>query len=306
MPYLTSASEIRSLIAKYTHSKTLWIDTEVADYQSRNPRLSLIQILDNPNDLSGECTCILDVLEKTKLVNEFIEGIMLNPEIEKVFHNASYDLRFLGKKKAKNVTCTYQLAKKIPYYILPVPNYRLETLAVKLCNFQDIDKEQQSSEWGQRPLSEEQIEYAYLDCIYLAQVHLHLQQLIKQISPSPASEDLLSLGERYIQVEEQLKLLKSEYEHLQERMKSAMQEQNLSETAHLKLLNYERTTMKVQFQELVKFAENQAINLDFPISLTQKLQKDLGMNLEQLPLHIDKTSYFRLKPKNQDSQSADD
>ncbi|KST65262.1 ribonuclease D [Mastigocoleus testarum] len=306
MPYLTSASEIRSLITKYTHSKTLWMDTEVADYQSRNPKLSLIQILDNANDLSGKCTYILDVLNKTELVDEFIELVMLNPAVEKVFHNASYDLRFLGKKKAKNVTCTYQLAKKIPYYILPLPNYRLETLAVKLCNFQDVDKEQQSSDWGQRPLSEEQIEYAYLDCIYLAQVHLRLQELMEQISPSPASEDLLSLGERYIQVEEQLKLLKSEYEHLQERMKSAMQEQNLSETAHLQLLDYERTTMKVQFQELVKFVENQAINLDFPINLTQKLQKDLGINLEQLPLQIDKTSHFRLKPKNQDSQSEDD
>lgn len=306
MPYLTSASEIRSLIAKYTHSKTLWIDTEVADYQSRNPRLSLIQILDNPNDLSGECTYILDVLEKTKLVDEFIERVMLNPTVEKVFHNASYDLRFLGKIRAKNITCTYKMAKKIPYYILPLPNYQLKTLAIELCNFQDVYKKQQSSDWGQRPLSEEQIEYAYLDCIYLAQVHLRLQELMEQISPSPASEDLLSLGERYIQVEEQLKILKSEYEHLQERMKSAMQEQNLSETAHIKLLNYERTTMKVQFQELAKFVENQAINLDFPINLTQKLQKDLGINLEELPLQIDKTSHFRLKSQNQDSQSEDD
>ena len=112
MSYLTSASEIRSLIAKYTHSKTLWIDTEVADYQSRNPRLSLIQILDNPNDLSGKCTYILDVLNKTELVDEFIELVMLNPAVEKVFHNASYDLRFLGKKKAKNVTCYLSISQK--------------------------------------------------------------------------------------------------------------------------------------------------------------------------------------------------
>ena len=199
---------------------------------------------------------------------------MLNPAVEKVFHNASYDLRFLGKKKAKNIICTYKMAKNIPYYILPLPNYKLKTLATKLCNFQDVDKEQQSSDWGQRPLNEEQIEYAYLDCIYLAQVHLGLTELMAKISPNPAKEDLLSLGERYIQIEEQLKLLKSEYEHLQERMKLAMLQQNLSETAHLKLLNYERTTMKVQFQELVKFVEKQAINFDFPITLTQKLQKD--------------------------------
>ncbi len=306
MPYLTSASEIRSLIGKYTQAKTLWMDTEVADYQSRNPRLSLIQILDDANDLSGESTCILDVLERTKLVNEFIELVMLNPNIEKVFHNASYDLRFLGKNKAKNITCTYKIAKKIPYYILPLPNYQLKTLAIELCNFQDVDKKQQSSDWGQRPLNEEQLEYAYLDCIYLAQVHLRLTELIEKASPSPATEDLISLGERYIQIEKQIKLLKSEYEHLQERMKLAMQEQNLSETAHLKLLNYERTTIKVQFQELAKFVENQAINLDFSINLTQKIQKDLGINLEQLPLQIDKSSYFRLKAKNQETETEDE
>lgn len=306
MPYLTSASEIRSLIGKYSKAKTLWMDTEVADYQSRNPRLSLIQILDNANDLSGECTCILDVLDKTKLVDEFVELVMLNPTVEKVFHNASYDLRFLGKTKAKNITCTYKIAKKIPYYILPLPNYQLKTLATKLCNFQNVDKEQQSSDWGQRPLNEEQIEYAYLDCIYLAQVHLRLTELTEKISPHPATEDLLSLGERYIQIEEQLKLLKSEYEHLQERMKLGMQEQNLSETAHLKLLNYERTTMKIQFQELLKFVESQAINLDFPINLTQKLQKDLGINIEQLPLQIDKSSHFRLKAKNQENEPEDE
>ena len=306
MPYLTSASEIRFFISKCAKAKTLWIDTEVAEYQSRNPKLSLIQILDDPKDLSGESTYILDVLEKTKLVNEFIELVMLNPAVEKVFHNANYDLRFLGKNKAKNVTCTYKLAKKIPYYMLPLPNYQLKTLATKLCNFQNIDKEQQGSDWGQRPLNEEQIEYAYLDCIYLAQVHLRLTELAAKVSPNPEEEDLLSLGERYLQLEEQLKLLKSEYEHLQERMKLAMQEQNLSETLHLKLLSYERTTMKVQFQELVKFADNQATHLDFPITLTQKLQKDLGINPEELPLQVDKSNYFRLQIKNQESGAEDE
>lgn len=46
MPYLTSAREISAIVAEYTNAKTLWIDTEVADYKSRNPRLSLLQVLD--------------------------------------------------------------------------------------------------------------------------------------------------------------------------------------------------------------------------------------------------------------------
>ena len=50
MPYLKSADEIRSVVAKYTKTNTLWLDTEVADYDTRNPRLSLIQVLDDCTD----------------------------------------------------------------------------------------------------------------------------------------------------------------------------------------------------------------------------------------------------------------
>ncbi len=301
MPYLNSKSEIRSLIAKYTQAKVLWMDTEVADYKSRNPRLSLIQVLDNPTDLTGTSTYILDVLEQPDIVNDFIEKIMANSAIEKVFHNSSYDLKFLGNKKAENITCTLELAKKIPDYILPLPNYQLKTLATELCNFHHIDKEEQTSDWGQRPLAEEQIEYAYLDCIYLAQVHLRLIELNRQANPEPATEDITALSAKYINLEQQCKLLNSECEHLQERLKKAMQAQNISETPDYKLSSQNRTTSKVAFLELANFVQTQGISLDFPITLTQKLQKDLGKNLEKLPVEIENTTSWRLTHKNQES-----
>ncbi|MBW4685091.1 MAG: ribonuclease D [Komarekiella atlantica HA4396-MV6] len=305
MPYIASASEIRAIVAKYTTAKILWIDTEVADYKSRNPRLSLIQVLDDPQDMSGDRVYLLDVLDQPEIIAEFIEEIMVNSAIEKVFHNASYDLKFLGNKKAKNITCTLDIAKKIPYYLLPLPNYQLKTLATVLCNFNNIDKQEQVSDWGKRPLTEEQIDYAYLDCIYLAQVHLRLLKLQAQVSPNPATEDLTALGARYTQLEEQSKLLNSEFENLQERIKKAMQAQNVPETSYCKLTSYDRTTVKVTFTELAKLAQTQGINLDFPITLTQKLQKDLGQNLEQLSVDIDKTTAWRLTPKTQESDVED-
>ena len=73
MPYLKSASEIASLVAKYTEAKTLWLDTEVADYDTRNPKLSLLQVLDDCTDLTGETVYILDVLEQPDVVTEFID-----------------------------------------------------------------------------------------------------------------------------------------------------------------------------------------------------------------------------------------
>ncbi|MDM9380807.1 ribonuclease D [Chlorogloeopsis sp. ULAP01] len=305
MPYLTSANAIRSLIFEYTNTSTLWIDTEVADYNSRNPRLSLIQVLDDPKDMTGDRIHVLDVLKQPDVVIDFIDQIMLNPAIEKVFHNASYDLKFLGNKKAKNITCTLEMAKKIPYYILPLSDYQLKTLASTLCNFRYIDKQEQSSDWGQRPLTEEQIEYAYLDCIYLAQVHMRLLELTKQSNPNPATEDLIALAARYQEIEQQWKLLNSEFEHLQQRIKQAMQAQNLSETSDFKLTSYDRTTVKVSFVELARLVQTEGIVLDFPITLTQKLQKDLGQNLEQLSADVEKITAWRLTMKTSESDVED-
>jgi ribonuclease D len=306
MPYLTDPSEIRFMIAEYTKSQTLWIDTEVADYKSRHPRLSLIQVLDDPKDMSGDRIYLLDVLDQPDVVVDFVEQIMINPTIEKVFHNASYDVKFLGSKQAKNITCTLEIAKKIPYYLLPLPDYQLKTLATALCNFNNIDKQEQSSDWGKRPLTVEQIEYAYLDCIYLAQIHWHLLKLQTESNPEPVTEDLTKLGARYTQLEEQWKLLNSEFEHLQERVKKAMQAQNVSENSFCKLTSYERKVVKVQFVELAKLVQTQGISLDFSVTLTQKLQKDLGVNLEQLSVDIDNSTTWRLTPKTQENQDKDD
>ncbi len=306
MPYLTSTSEIRTIVAKYTTAKTLWIDTEVADYKSRNPRLSLIQVLDDPTDMSGDRVYLLDVLDQPDIIIDFTEQIMLNAAIEKVFHNASYDVKLLGNKKAQNITCTLEIAKKIPYYLLPLPNYQLKTLATALCNFNNIDKQEQTSNWGQRPLTEEQIEYAYLDCIYLAQIHQSLLELEIESNPDSVTEDLIALGARYTQIEEQWKLLNSEFEHLQERMKKAMQAQDVAETSFCKLTSYERKTVKVAFTELARLVQMQGISLDFPVTLTQKLQKDLGQNLEELSVDIDTSTAWRLTPKTQESDEGNE
>ena len=302
MPYLTAAREIRSLITEYTTAKTLWIDTEVADYKTRNPRLSLIQVLANPEDMTGNSVYLLDVLDKSDVIANFVERIMVNDAIEKVFHNAGYDVKYLGAKKAKNITCTLEMAKKIPVYLLPLPNYQLKTLATKLCNFHDINKQEQTSDWGKRPLTEEQIEYAYLDCIYLAQVHLRLLELEANLKIDPIREDLSLLTARYIEIEQQQKIIKSEFEHLQERVKQAMLVQNISETSSCKLTSYERKTIKTQFQELVDLVENQGVDLDFTITLTEDIRKNLGVNLEKLTVNVDINTYWKITPKNQEGE----
>jgi len=302
MPYLTDTNDIKIRISDYAEAKTLWIDTEVADYQTRKPRLSLIQVLDEANDLTGEHVYILDLLDKPELVEYFVNKIMINKKIEKVFHNASYDLKLLGKTKAKNVTCTLEIAKKLPYYLLQVPNLQLKTLAEELCYFPPVDKADQLSDWGVRPLTASQLFYAKMDAVYVAQVHQQLLKLNRRSEPDPATEDLTALAQRYREIEHQWKLLDTEMTHLQERLKKAMQAQNVSETEVFELSSYQRTTKKVPFDQLAKLALTKGIELDFPVPLTQKLQKELGDMIEQLPVEEEVSTSWRLSLKEQDDE----
>ena len=144
MPYLTQTADIQVFINQIASVKTLWLDTEVADWQTPNPRLSLIQVLADPNDLAGDAAYILDVLDKPDLVAYFVNQIMANPNIEKVFHNANFDLKFLGKHLAQNVTCTFKMVNKLTKKHrsdrLNVSNKQLKTISVDLCNFSEVDK----------------------------------------------------------------------------------------------------------------------------------------------------------------------
>lgn len=302
MPYLTAHDDIQVKITEYSKEPILWIDTEIADYQTRKPKLSLIQVLHDPKDLTGEQVYILDVLEHSELVKDFIDKIMVNPSIEKVFHNASYDLKFLGKTKAKNVTCTLEIAQKIPYYLLQLPNLQLKTLAEQLCYFPPVDKTEQTSDWGVRPLTANQLSYAKMDSVYVAQVHQQLLKLNRRSEPDPTTEDLSALAQRYRQIEHQWKLLDTEMTHLQERLKKAMQAQNVSETESFELSSAKRTTKKVSFAHLAQLAQSQGIELDFSVPLTQKLQKELGKMVAQLPIQEEVTTSWRLSLKEQNDE----
>lgn len=186
MHYLIDNTEIRNQTTKFASAKTLWIDTETADWQTSNPKISLIQVLADATDLTGDKAYIFDVLNKPELVTYFVNQIMANPDIEKVFHNSTYDVRFLGKEQAQNVTCTWKMARKLKkksIEISQLPNLKLKTLAEELCQVPYVDKSEQSSDWGRRPLTQKQLQYAKFDTVYLAQVHLRLLEIYNLNKP---------------------------------------------------------------------------------------------------------------------------
>jgi len=301
MYFLQESEEIKDLIEDLTRVDILWLDTETADYTTSKPRISLIQVLVDRDDLIGARTCLLDVLEQPELVDIFIKKIMQNEAIEKIFHNANYDLRFLGKDSAKNVTCTWEIAKKIPYHVLPLKSLSLKSLAENLAGFKEVNKEEQCSDWGQRPLTEKQLFYAAMDPVYLAQVHRHLLQLREKAPPpDPKTDNLTVLSQRYLAIEKDWKKLDAEMEEIRERIKKAMQVQNIAETELFQLSITERNTIKTQFTELVDLVVNEGKKIDFDLTLTKEIQEQLGHLLEKLNVTIKTTSVVSLKVKTKE------
>ena len=188
--YLDTAEQIRAFITRIAAFNTLWLDTEIADWQTKQPKLSLIQVAFDRQDTTGESAYILDVLDKPEIVSEFCDRIMTDAGIEKVFHNASFDLKYLGGKRAKNVTCTLKIARKLGKHTLRTSDLKLKTLAVELLRFDPTEIEaEQGSDWGIRPLSKAQVKYAKMDVVYLAQLHSYLLEF-EPNEPSPQLDSL--------------------------------------------------------------------------------------------------------------------
>jgi ribonuclease D len=294
MPYLSSPQDIVSIITQLSQAKTLWMDTETADYTSNHPRLSLIQVSADSQDKTGEFTYILDVLEQPELVDMFIDTIMENAAIEKIFHNASYDINFLGKEKVINVTCTWQMAKKVPYYILPLPNYKLKTLTEQLCHIAHVDKEEQGGDWGKRPLTSKQLEYAKFDIVYLVQVHHKLSEILNYCQPDPGTDNLLDIGTQYQDMETEWKSLDREITELKERIKAAMRTQDILEFSSFKVSSVPRVTRQVNLSTIADILYQEAAELNFLITLTKELQAKLDKIMEDPALEIETSEIWRL------------
>ena len=301
MPYLTAANDIKALIAKISQAKILWVDTEIADYKS-NPKLSLIQVLADSTDSTGDATFLLDVLDKPELAKDFISQIMVNPDIEKVLHNASYDIRFLGNDDAQNVTCTLKMARKIPAYILPLPNRQLKTLIETLCGIAYVDKTEQSGDWAKRPLTQKQLEYAKMDAVYLVQVHRRLREILAQCYPEPATENLTALGEKYQEIESQWKPLDVEFAEVKERFKAGMMTQKLKDSSYFELSS--SITMKVDFITLARLTQTEGIELNFPVTLTKEIQKQLGEIITYPSLEVEDIASWRLNSNVQQRRKS--
>jgi ribonuclease D len=167
--YVNTADQLAKLCEQIKKESWLALDTEFLREKTYYPIFCLLQIA------TPEWVACVDPIALPKL-DELFEAIY-NPAIVKVFHSCRQDLEIF-----------YQSTGKIPAPIFDTQ------VAAPLLGFQDnpgyamlvssllsinLNKAHTRADWSKRPLTEEQIEYAADDVIYLCQIYqIMVQKLI--------------------------------------------------------------------------------------------------------------------------------
>jgi ribonuclease D len=105
-------------------------------------------------------------------VPERMRALLETPSVQKVFHHAPFDLRFMRYRwgaRARNVACT-KIMSKILSPNLPSAEHSLKPLVLRELGVA-LDKTERVSDWLADELSGSQISYAAGDVLYLTELY---------------------------------------------------------------------------------------------------------------------------------------
>ncbi len=166
--YINTAEQLTELCERINKADWLALDTEFLRERTYYPKFCLLQIA------TPEWVVCVDPIALPELSSLF--DALCNPTIVKVFHSCHQDLEIF-----------YQVTGKVPGPIFDTqvaapllgyqdnPGYAM--LVSSLLNI-NLNKAHTRADWSKRPLSEEEIQYAADDVIYLCKIYqIMLQKL---------------------------------------------------------------------------------------------------------------------------------
>jgi ribonuclease D len=166
---VSTAECFQSMMEDLRQTARLAVDIEADSLYHYFEKVCLIQI-------SSDCsTYILDPLVDIGIPG--LAPLMSNPEVEKVFHAAGYDVYCLRRDYGfafANIFDTHIAAQLLGYEFLG-----LSALMEKLLGIYH-SKRRQRDDWSHRPLVSEQLEYAAMDTHHLLRLRDALEMELRQ------------------------------------------------------------------------------------------------------------------------------
>jgi len=167
MSMITTSSELDAVCQRLSQSSYITVDTEFMRETTYWPRLCVVQIA-GPDE-----AVIVDAITANLDLEPFFK-LMANKKVMKVFHAARQDIEIVFHRAG----------------LIPHPVFDTQVAAM-VCGFGDsvsydqlvhrltgarIDKSSRFTDWGRRPLSTKQIDYALADVTYLRDVYQALSE----------------------------------------------------------------------------------------------------------------------------------
>lgn len=163
------------------YGSSVAIDTETLGLNPYRDRLCVVQL--SPGDGTADVVQI----PASGIASPNLVKLLSDPNRLKIFHFARFDLAVLFhtfKVMAAPVYCTKIASRLVRTY---TDRHGLKDLSRELLNI-EVSKQQQSSDWGAKDLSEAQIAYAASDV-------LHLHALKEKLDTMLAREHRTDLAE---------------------------------------------------------------------------------------------------------------
>jgi len=181
--YINTNKDLTLLADDLTREPIIAIDTESNSLHAYKEQVCLIQFSTPAQDY------LLDPLALPNL--SILAPIFTNPDIEKIFHAAEYDLICLQRDFGfhfSNLFDTLIAARILGYAKVGLGNMLETKFNVK------VNKKFQKADWGKRPLTKDMLSYARLDTHYLIEMQTMLKTELKEKGYWALAQEDFNLG----------------------------------------------------------------------------------------------------------------
>lgn len=180
---VTSPGGLAELIAAVRRAPRAAVDTEAASFHRYRDRIYLIQIS------TADRTALIDPLALSDLSP--VGALLGDPHVEKVFHDADYDLRVLDRDYGFRAVRLFDT--RIAAQLAGEPAIGLAALLQKYLGVK-LAKEHQKADWSQRPLPPGMLAYAAADTHHLLALRDALERRLRDLGRLPwAAEEFTHL-----------------------------------------------------------------------------------------------------------------
>ena len=179
---IQTQADLERFFQRLKNEPLLALDTEAASFHRFRDRVYLLQLS------SREETAVVDPLAVTSL--EPLAGILADPAVEIVFHDADYDLRLLENEYGFRATNLFDT--RIAAQLLNEPGVGLAALLEKYLGIH-LDKRYQRADWSVRPLTPEMLDYAAADTRHLPVLRDLLKERLRDLGRLEWAEEEFDL-----------------------------------------------------------------------------------------------------------------